>query len=455
MRKVLYIIGMLTMLLTSCKEDDINVFDKTADERVAEAIAALKQDLIAPANGWKLKYTPEAESGSFYVLLDFNENDKVTIKTDLGSNDGAYYEQTISYRIDNSLGLELILENYSFFSFLFELDQATFGAEYEFNFINKTPDNALVFNSKSDISIPTILVFQEATAADINLLGINLSKNLTVLSDDLDKFTSSLKLTYENKDLALYISLDELRRTMRITSAALKTNSQNTQTINFTTGYLIKGDSIIFNEPFRETVLGNSIIIKSIQLNTLSDAVISVCPNPIPIHTYSGITSANDVVLLETSLIDVNGKSFASLSNFYFSPLQYIFDNGTSARNAILQDIRGALEMHLYYNYDPLDTGTPLYGIGFVIQNLNDSITFALRKFTPVLNDNNIIFNFAPDITLFGSQQTDDATIANINIYLDALTEGDNTYVFEVSEDLYEFYNPCTGWSFVFINANR
>ena len=453
MRKVLYFIGMLSILLSSCKEDDINVFDKTADERVAEAIATLKQDLIAPPNGWKLKYKPEAEAGSFYVLLDFDDNDKVTIKTDLGSDDGVYYEQTISYRVDNSLGLELILENYSFFSFLFELDKATFGAEYEFNFINKTPDNALVFNSKSDISIPTILVFEEATATDINLLGIDLSKNLTLLSEDLDKFTSSLKLTYENKDLALYISLDEARRTMRIASAALKTNSQDTQILNFTTGYLIKGDSIIFDEPLEETVLGNTIVIKSIRFNQLADAAISVCTDPIPIHTYSGITSTNDVVLLETSLIDVNGKTFAQLSDFYFCPLQNVFDNGTSMRNTILQDIAGALVMHLYYNYD-IGTGTPLYGIGFVIQNLNGSITFALREFTPVLNDNNIIFNFAPNITLFGSQQTD-ANIANINIYLDALTQGDNTYVFEVSEDLYEFYNPCTGWSFVFINANQ
>ncbi len=454
MRRLLYIIGMLPILFTSCKEEEINLFEKTADERVAEAIGTLKQDLIAPPNGWKLKYTPEAGGGSFYVLLDFNENDKVTIKTDLGSNDGAYYEQTISYRIDNSLGLELILENYSFFSFLYELDQATFGAEYEFNFVNKTPDNALVFSSKSDISTPTILLFEQAAASDINLLGINLSKNLTVLSDDLDKFTSSLRLTYENKDLALYISLDEVRRTIRLTSASLKTNRQNIQALNFTSGYLIKGDSIIFNKPFRETVLGNSILIKSIQLNTLSDAVISVCPNPIPIHTYSGITSANDVVLLETSLIDVNGKTFAQLSDFYFSPLQYIFNNGTSARTAILQDIAGALEMHLYYNYDLGPNTPPLYAIGFVIQNLNGSVTFALREFTPVLQDNNIIFNFAPDFRLFGSQQTD-ANVNNINIYLDALTQGDKTYVFEVSKDVYEFYNPCSGWSFVFVNANR
>lgn len=446
--------AILPWLLSGCEDDDINVFEKTADERNAEAIANLKQDLIAPANGWRLNYKPEAESGSFFVLLDFDENDKVTIKTDLGSDDGAYYEQTTSYRIDSSLGLELIFENYSFFSYLFELDQASFGAEYEFNYINKTPDNALVFNSKSDTSTPTVLVFEEASAADINLLGVDLSKNLTTLSEDLDKFTSSLRLTYEDKDLALYISLDDVRRTIHISAAALKTNTATTQTLNFSTGYLIKGDSIIFNETLQQTILGNNIRIKSLKLNDLGDAAISVCTDPIPIHTYSGVTSSNDVFLLETSLIDVNGRRFAQLSTFYFSPLQYIFNNGESSREAVLEDITGALEMHLYYNYE-IEPGEPvLNGIGFVIRNLNGTVTFALREFTPVLNDNNIIFNFEPGITLFGNQ-TPDANVDNINIYLNALTEGNNTFVFEIGDNLYEFYNPCTGWSFVFVNANQ
>src|SRR5690606_3310169 len=108
----------------------------------------LKSDLIA--NPWKMKYTPDETAGSFWVLLNFNDDNTVTIKSDLGANDGEFFEQTLTYRIDSSLGLELIFETYSFFSFLFELDQATFPAEYEFNYVNKTPDNALVFLSKSD-----------------------------------------------------------------------------------------------------------------------------------------------------------------------------------------------------------------------------------------------------------------------------------------------------------------
>ena len=55
MKKWIYIFGFVIVILTSCKDDEVAIFDKTADERVAEAIATLKQDLVAPANGWRVK----------------------------------------------------------------------------------------------------------------------------------------------------------------------------------------------------------------------------------------------------------------------------------------------------------------------------------------------------------------------------------------------------------------
>jgi hypothetical protein len=70
-----------------------------------------------------------------------------------------------------------------------------------------------------------------------------------------------------------------------------------------------------------------------------------------------------------------------------------------------------------------------------------------------VLEDNKITFNFDSQISTLGNPVTD-ADISKIDIYLDKLTEGDNTFVFKLITDRYEFNNPCTGWSFVFINAN-
>jgi hypothetical protein len=447
MKKSIYIAWLLLIVVTSCKDDDLNLFDKPADQRSAEAIAALRSALVAPDNGWKIKYQPEDGSGSFWVLLDFDEDNNVTIRSDLGAEDGKYFEQTVTYRVDNSLGLELIIESYSFFAFLFEQDQATFLAEYEFDYVNETPDKALVFTSKSDPSNPTILLFEKAEATDHALLGTAVASNLNEMADDLENFTPTLKLTYEDRDLIFYLSLNELRRTIHIKSASRKTNTTTTQTVDFVSTYLIEGQSIILDEVLTGTFFGSNISIESIAFeDALGDSEINVCADPIGTHVMQGTTSGGDEVSMEPTLLDANGKNFTS-SDFYNTPIQNIFDNGFSARNDILEDITGAVYMQLYYNNDGF------YAIGFYIQNLDGTVTWALREFVPVLTDNKIVFNFAPTITIFGNPTTG-ANLQNINIYLNAITEGNTTYVFQYAEGIYEFYNPCTGWSAVFLDAN-
>lgn len=451
MKKWLYIFGLMIIILTSCKDDEVAIFDKTADERVTEAVSNLKQELVSAANGWRVKYRPVSESGSFYVLMDFNEDNTVNIKTDLGHNDGEFFEQTVTYRIDNSLGLELIIESYSFFSFLFEQGQATFLAEYEFNFVNKTPDDALVFSSKTDPDTPTILLFQQAAPDDTNLLATQVSTNLNTLSQDLNKLSSSLKLTYENKDLIFYMVLDNFMRIVTINSASRKTNTLVTQDVNFTSPYVLKGDSIVFDSNFSGTVLSSNVSIKGIKFSQLAEGTINVCADPINVHSYNGVTSANDPVTIETSLSDASGGNFAD-SDFYNAPLGLILNNGVSASAQIAQDITGALAMQLYYNFD-IGNGSPFYALGFYIQNANGTVTFALRQFTPTLIENNIVFAFEPDVELFGEPVTD-ANTDNVNIYLDLLAQGDNTYVFQLGNGVYEFHNPCTGWSFIFQDGN-
>jgi hypothetical protein len=452
MKKLIYSLSLILIVTFGCDNDDVRVFDKTADERSAEAIATLKSDLTSAENGWLVKYRPVDETGSYYVLLTFHENNKVTIQTDLGADNGEYQNQTIGYRIDSSLGLELILENYSFFSYLFELDQASFGAEYEFNYSGKTDTGELVFTSKTDpAGAATEIVFQPATAGSTNLLGQAVGINLDAFTNDLDRFSSALKLTYVNKDLEFYISLDAVKRVISFNLAARKSNPNVKDDISESTGYYLEGNDLVLEDPVQTNVSGATERVERISLDVLGETSLNVCTEPFIVHTYTGQIGTNDITL-ETTIADLAGATFATASDFYYCPLSNIRREGLPLVDEITTDVAGALEFHLYYDLE-LANGDELNGIGFVIQNNNGTITFALKEFTPVLNGNNIVFNFEPGFTLFG-EQTTDANLDNINKYLDALTAGNTTYVFKYAEDIYEFNNPCTGWSFVFINGN-
>lgn len=445
-----HVLLMILVVTTACNDDDINVFDKSADERASEAIAALRADLSS--GPWKVRYTPVDNSGSYWVLLNFSGNGRVTIQSDLSADDGRYFEQTITYRIDSSLGLELIFETYCFFSYLFEGDQATFGAEYEFNYVNKTPDNSLVFSSKTDASSPTVVVFQRASSGDEALLGQTLSTYIDSVATDFRKFSSSVRLTYADKDLMIFLSLDQVTRNVTFTSASRKSNTSVLQSIDLATAYTIQGDSLILNEPLQGNFFGTSIRVAGLSFSSLSESTFNGCAAPLTIHAINGKTSQDDNIVLETTLDDLSGRTFAQASDFYVGLLENIRDNGNFVANEITANIPGALAMQLYYGYD-VSRGE-IHAIGFIIQNTNDSFTFALREFVPVLTDNRIVFQFADELTIQGEpipQSSEDA----INMYLEKLTEGNNTYVFKLEEGVYEFYNPCSGWTFPFIDARQ
>jgi hypothetical protein len=449
MKRLVYILWVIVFALTACNQSEVKpLFDKSADERTAEAIANLKAELTAPANGFKLKYKPNDEAGSFYVFLNFDEDNGVRIRTDLAAEDGRFFDETITYRIDSSLGLELIMESYCFFSYLYDLDQATFGAEYEFNYVSKTPDNALVFVSKTDpIEPKTRLVLEQATAADLDAHWAKaVSANLSTMAKDLNVYFAPYKITYDAKDLILYMNMDDVRRTLSIWSASRKSNPASTAMVNFETSYMLDGDSIVFDTRLAGTYLGTNISLRSIKLNNFSTTTATICTDPTTLHSYTGVTSAGDAVKFESTLSDPAGGQFLAAGNFFSAPLGNINLNGEQAYQQLIDDIQGVTEFQLYYNL-PIQNGT-LTAMGFYLQNEGADPTFALWQFTFTRTGNKFTFNFAPGITLFGNPNPD-ADINKVMEYIQALTDGGNTFVFKLVDGVYEIQNPCTGWSYI------
>ena len=162
----------LSVLLISlgCSNDD-GAKLPSVEDRVNEAVEELRESLVAPANGWRLDYRPTSQTGTYLILLDFNVDGTVRLQSDVTSNNGEFRDQVIAYRIDSSQGIELIMETYSVFHYLFELQQASFGGEFEFIFEGEEGDN-LNFKSKTDAgSDVTNLLFIPATPSDSDLIS--------------------------------------------------------------------------------------------------------------------------------------------------------------------------------------------------------------------------------------------------------------------------------------------
>ncbi|MEM9829469.1 MAG: DUF4302 domain-containing protein [Bacteroidota bacterium] len=446
--KQLFILTVLVGSLLACREHE-SIFEKSADERVAEAISTLESQLTAPPNGWVLRYQPVQESGTYVVLLDFEEGDDLRIRTDFQFGEENFFDQTITYRVDNSLGLELIFENYSFFSFLYEQNNASFLAEYEFDYVNETPDGDLVFRSKTDPSSPTTLVFQPASAEDVNLLGRELSSDLsTFLNREAipTLFSSIYRLDYQNQDLTFYLSFNEFLRTVSFNFVS-PDGTGNGREIDFTSPYIIRENEIILEEPLTENYFGQQLDISAIQFGSISNFTYNLCDTVLTANRFStSIDSAPTI--LENTLFDPLGANVLEQVDFYFCLNDNIFQNGRSIGDQVNTDVEGSLAMLLYYEESVND---PFYALGFFIVNENGTVTRALREFTPTLDGNQLQLAYDSTFTLL-QDTTGVFNEANIDKYLNMFAEGEGVYLYKVDDETYEMYNSCNETSFVFFH---
>ncbi|MGB3588734.1 MAG: DUF4302 domain-containing protein, partial [Tunicatimonas sp.] len=416
-------------------------------------VSTLKNQLVAPSNGWVLRYRPIQESGTYIVLLNFDENDNLRIRTDFGLNDNEFFDQTITYRVDNSLGLELIFESYSFFSFLYEQGGATFLAEYEFDYVNETPDGDLVFRSKTDPSSPTTLVFQSAPDNAESLLGRTLNANLETLSESLGVVSPVYRLNFTNRDLSLFLSFNTALRTINFTSASL-TSGERRQSVNFSTGYTAQGNSIVLDEPLSGNFSGTEVNVSAINFQNLTDAsAIVACDQTFNVQQYQGsIAESNESIALLPTLFEPGGISFADDNQIFLArPTVDIYNNGERVGNQIAQDIEGITDFVIF---NQANRSGPFVSIGFGIRTPNGDFIVPVKSFEAAYTGNQVAFTLGPsyDLALGDNEMALDTL--SMDFYINNLTEGGQVRILQSREEIYELYNPCTGWSVILQSLN-
>lgn len=150
-RQNLYIlISMLTLLLFGAcslhQEDDL--FDDSSANRISEALKNCKEILIAPENGWRMKYYPASGQffGGFNLLVSFDEKGNATIAGEISDSDDTV---TSLYSLKQSAGPVLTFDSYNEIMHLFCEPVGGIGGDFEFTIMSATADKVVLSGTKS------------------------------------------------------------------------------------------------------------------------------------------------------------------------------------------------------------------------------------------------------------------------------------------------------------------
>ena len=372
---VIYIFIVLTFF--GCTGDDSPNLPPF-EERVSSAITTLRSDLTAPGLGWRLEYKPTPEAGVYFMLLKFTDKE-VTIQSDVVANDGFFFEQTIPYRIDNALGLELILETFGAFHYLFELDQATFGAEFEFIFKEKDGDN-LIFESKTDLFNPTILTFEPASSGDEGSFSREIAKNLdafsTVSPQVLVQVAPQQQIVLEDRNISVFWSLDTQKRNVSSQFAAEGTDIEDILMnggilLNHNSGYALLDGFMVLQNPLVFSVAGQNISIDRIALEEFDMNAPNLCPTePNNGPRYQGRSPGVGDVTMLSSLLSTDGQEFQP--NVFTVNVQFVFDgdgNSLAQDGIIAEHFPDASGFIFLYGVQLIDPDIPIYSVGLILEN--------------------------------------------------------------------------------------
>lgn len=454
--RLYYFYILLVALFISCDNDDASDLPPY-EERVTAAINDLRNELTAPANGWRIYYQPTSRAGVFFMLLDFDQNGMVTIKTDVVDNEGEFIEQTIPYRIDNALSLELIFETFGVFHHLFEKDQASFGAEFEFLYSGKEGGN-LIFVSKSDLSDRTVVVFEPADPGDENLLSTEIAENLDRfygLTPQIFGRTPPIQqLILHDKNISVFWSIDLEKRVIDVDMAGkgttieeINTNTDNVD-LDHTTGYALLGGKLVLLNPLSFNIGEENITISEIELNNFSMTGESFCSlNAENTPVYEGQIQNMGQVTIQKSLFDSEGAEFQPLSGRPYSVnVLFIFDeSGRSLHEEGIILERFPKASAFLFNYGLESEELPANALGFIIEDEAGEGQILLREFEPTTTEGNKITITLTNNFYYSTPPApqDEQNLIEIT---NKIFEGNEMYAFDLpvaSAKVFRLFNPC------------
>ena len=159
MKKILYLLLLLPFFsLQSCVEDEKDIFDASAAERIAAAMKEYRATLAAAENGWLLAYYPEKNHsiGGYNMMAKFTADGYVTLSSEVATRNYAAGDTVTSqYEIISDMGPVLTFNTYNELLHYFtepngSSDVDGMAGDYEFVFMDVKPDKIILKGKKYD-----------------------------------------------------------------------------------------------------------------------------------------------------------------------------------------------------------------------------------------------------------------------------------------------------------------
>ncbi len=351
---------------------------------------------------------------------------------------------------------------------MFELNSASFGAEFEFIFVRKDGDN-LIFQSKSDLGPePTILIFTPAGDREADDFSRDISENLNAFQTKIPQVFESnpspiQQIIFLNENISLFWELNPAERTIFATFAGVGTTVEtitNGVLLNHSTGYTLASGGLILLEPLSFILSGTLYTFDRIQFGVFElnggPSFCTLTAENVP--KYNGqITGIGSISMLG-SLFDIDGTAFQPIAVFPYSVnIPFIFDGqGQSLADEggiIAEKFPNASGFVFNYGFQSVDQ--PAHAVGFILDNPDGSSDVFVREFVVTTTEGNkISLNFTSNFYHSGTTGIDDE--ANLTEITDLIFDGIDQYAFDFPVDglqVFKLYNPCNGYE-VFLVGN-
>lgn len=126
MKNILLSFITAIIVFSSCNRGEVELlYDKPNDERVADTLNYLKSTLASSENGW-FGYTSTNKSGSYSFYIDFKQNDRLEMLSDL-NNVSAQEARESTYRIRQIMSATLSFDTYNYITMLQDPAPSTVG----------------------------------------------------------------------------------------------------------------------------------------------------------------------------------------------------------------------------------------------------------------------------------------------------------------------------------------